>query len=245
MPANRLNLPASVERAVRKNCYYGCVYCGCPIVEYHHIIPYHIVQEHTEENIVALCANCHREVHNKVISDRQLRRAIEDPYNKRNRFVSHQFGLADPLKSYIDVAGNKCFNTRVILRVRNTDIIWFELDKQNQLLLNAKLYNALGILCAQIMNNRWFAMIDDDTWDITYKAGELVIKSSRNRVDIRLRINNDVVFFEGEMLIQGKRFVAKNNSIVLGNKQVIMTGGSFVNCGCAIWIDDGSIKIGC
>lgn len=245
MSVNRLNLPASVERVVRKNSYYGCVCCGCPIVEYHHIIPYHAVQEHTAENMVALCANCHREVHNKVISDRQLRRAIEDPYNKQNRFVSHQFSLADPHISYIDVAGNKYFNTRVILRVGNTDIIWFELDQQNQLLLNAKMYNALGILCAQIINNRWVAMIDDDTWDITYKSGELVIKSSRNRVDIRLRINNDVVFFEGEMLIQGKRFKAKNKRIVLGNNVCTMTGMSFEDCDCAIWIDDGSIKIGC
>lgn len=216
-----------------------------PIVDYHHIIPYSRVKEHTEENLVALCCNCHRDVHGGVISERRLRQAIINPYNKQHQYVAHQFSLGDPTQTYIDVAGNKCYNTRVVLRVGTTDIIWFELGEDNQLLLNAKLYNALGIECAQIINNSWRALIKDDTWDITYKAGELVIKSSRNRVDIRLRINNDVVFFEGEMLIQGKRFVAKNNSIVLGNKQVIMTGGSFVNCRCAIWIDGDSIRIGC
>lgn len=244
MSLNRPKLPTDVERAVRRKSYYGCVRCGCPIVEYHHIIPYHIVKEHDEENIVALCSNCHREVHNGVVSDRQLRKAIENPYNKQHRFVAHQFSLSDPTKSYIDVAGNKCYNTRIILKVDNTDIIWFELGQDNQLLLNARLYNAVGALCAQIINNQWFALIEDDTWDITYKGGVLVIKSSLNKVDVRLAVKNDVVFFEGAMLIQGTRFLAKKDKVVLGDNLCTMVGNTFVNCGCAVWIDDESIKIG-
>ena len=47
------------------------------------------------------------------------------------------------------------------------------------------------------------------------------------------------------MLIQGKRFLAKKDAFVLGENQAIMTGNSFVNCGCAVWVDEDSIKIGC
>ena len=175
MPVNRQPIPADMERAVRRKSYYGCVCCGCPIVDYHHIIPYSDVKEHSEENLVALCCNCHRDVHSGVISDRRLRQAIRNPYNKQHQFVAHQFSLGDPTQTYIDVAGNKCYNTSVVLRVGTTDIIWFELGEDNQLLLNAKLYNALGIECAQIINNSWRALIKDDTWDLTYKGGVLVI----------------------------------------------------------------------
>ena len=244
MPVNRQPIPADMERAVRRKSYYGCVCCGCPIVDYHHIIPYSDVKEHTEENLVALCCNCHRDVHSGVISDRRLRQAIRNPYNKQHQFVAHQFSLGDPTQTYIDVAGNKCYNTRVVLRVGTTDIIWFELGEDNQLLLNAKLYNALGIECAQIINNSWRALIKDDTWDITYKGGVLVIKSSLNKVDIKLAVKNDVVYFEGEMLIQGKRFLAKKDALVLVENQVTMTGNSFTDCGCAVWVDEDSVRIG-
>lgn len=244
MSVNRQPIHADMERAVRRKSYYGCVCCGCPIVDYHHIIPYNDVKEHTEENLVALCCNCHRDVHSGVISDRRLRQAIKNPYNKQHQFVAHQFSLGDRSQTYIDVAGNKCYNTRVILRVGSTDIFWFEPGQDNQLLLNARLYNAVGIQCAQIVNNSWYALIDDDTWDITYKGGVLVIKSSRNKVDIKLAVKNDVVFFEGEMLIHGKRFLAKKDKVVLGDKVCTMTGCSFDSCGCAIWIDGDNIIIG-
>lgn len=244
MSVNRQPIHADMERAVRRKSYYGCVCCGCPIVDYHHIIPYNDVKEHTEENLVALCSNCHRDVHSGVISDRRLRQAIKNPYNKQHQFVAHQFSLGNPAQTFIDVAGNKCYNTRVILRVGSTDIIWFALGHDNQLLLNARLYNAVGIPCAQIVNNSWYALIDDDTWDITYKGGVLVIKSSRNKVDIKLAVKNDVVYFEGEMLIQGKRFLAKKDKVVLGDKVCTMVGNTFVNCGCAVWVDGEDIIIG-
>ena len=97
MSVNRQPIHADMERAVRRKGYYGCVCCGCPIVDYHHIIPYSDVKEHTEENLVALCCNCHRDVHSGVISDRRLRQAISNPYNKQHQFVAHQFSLGDPL----------------------------------------------------------------------------------------------------------------------------------------------------
>lgn len=59
-----------------------------------------------------------------------------------------------------------------------------------------------------------------------------------------MAVKNDVVYFEGEMLIQGKRFLAKKDAFVLGENQVIMTGNSFFDCGCAVWVDEDSVRIG-
>ena len=80
--SDRPPIPEGIKRMLRQEAYFGCVKCGCPIIEYHHIEPWSVVKKHEVDNLVVLCPNCHREANvgayykEQVIADKK--RAIFD-----------------------------------------------------------------------------------------------------------------------------------------------------------------------
>lgn len=59
--ASRPRVPASVRRAVLVEAGHRCAIPAChqTTVEIAHIVPWSEVQEHREENLIALCPTCH------------------------------------------------------------------------------------------------------------------------------------------------------------------------------------------
>ena len=54
------NIDAATKRAVRQRCGFGCVICGCGIVQYHHFDPpFAEATEHDPFGITLLCGQCH------------------------------------------------------------------------------------------------------------------------------------------------------------------------------------------
>lgn len=54
------DIPESIKRTVRRECGFGCAYCGAAVVQYHHFDPPFIdAHEHHPGGIVLLCPNCH------------------------------------------------------------------------------------------------------------------------------------------------------------------------------------------
>jgi type I restriction enzyme, R subunit len=60
MPADRPAIPSDVCREVLFQARHRCAVCCEPIpLEYAHIIPWRKTKDHSEPNLIALCANCH------------------------------------------------------------------------------------------------------------------------------------------------------------------------------------------
>ncbi len=59
---SRPAIPAELRRQVLVEAGHRCAIHTCrhPTVDIHHIIPWVQCQEHTFENLIALCPNCHR-----------------------------------------------------------------------------------------------------------------------------------------------------------------------------------------
>ena len=57
MSLNGRNIPQPIQKQLRREANFGCALCGCPIIEYAHIIPYRNIQAYLPENIVVLCPN--------------------------------------------------------------------------------------------------------------------------------------------------------------------------------------------
>ncbi|MBU6382886.1 MAG: HNH endonuclease [Verrucomicrobia bacterium] len=59
--SDRPAIPIAIERAIKIEAGHRCAIPNCrhPKVEIAHIIPWTEVQEHTFENLIALCPNCH------------------------------------------------------------------------------------------------------------------------------------------------------------------------------------------
>lgn len=74
-------IPDPVKRAIRQRCGFGCVICGRPLYEYHHIEGYALTKEHANDEITLLCDNHHREVTNGLRKKEQIQAADKNPYN--------------------------------------------------------------------------------------------------------------------------------------------------------------------
>ena len=113
--SNRPPIPEAMKRKVRQEAYFGCVKCGCPIIEYHHIEPWSKVKKHEAKNLVALCPNCHREA---TVGAYYEERVIEDkknPINKKTGLVQNQIMLRKFDDIVVKLGGAEISKTQNIL----------------------------------------------------------------------------------------------------------------------------------
>jgi hypothetical protein len=66
-------IPAELRRQVLVESGHACAVCKSRPVDLSHIEPWATVQEHTYENLIALCPNCHRDHHDGRIDRASLR----------------------------------------------------------------------------------------------------------------------------------------------------------------------------
>jgi type I restriction enzyme R subunit len=80
MPKSRPAIPAETKREVLFEARHHCAVCceGLPL-EYAHIIPWRDTQDHSAENLIALCANCHERADKENWGARYLKKYKQDP----------------------------------------------------------------------------------------------------------------------------------------------------------------------
>ncbi|WIW88939.1 HNH endonuclease [Sphingobium sp. V4] len=68
-------IPAEVKRRVLVEAGHRCAIPTCRHIEteIHHIVPWHLCKAHEYENLIALCANCHRRADRGEIDRKALR----------------------------------------------------------------------------------------------------------------------------------------------------------------------------
>lgn len=71
---NRPAIPAEIKRKVLVEAGHRCVipHCASAEIDVHHIIPWEICQDHSPDNLIALCPNCHRRAHKGDIDRKSL-----------------------------------------------------------------------------------------------------------------------------------------------------------------------------
>ncbi|HMV46975.1 MAG TPA: HNH endonuclease signature motif containing protein, partial [Blastocatellia bacterium] len=78
--SNRPAIPTEIENALMFECRYRCACCCEPTpLERAHIIPWSQTHDHSFENLVVLCKNCHGRSHAENWPDAQLRRFKQQP----------------------------------------------------------------------------------------------------------------------------------------------------------------------
>lgn len=72
-------IPLPIQREVRQRCGFGCVICGVPSYEYHHMKGWATVKEHVAEDITLLCDGHHREVTSGLLPEEKVSEANARP----------------------------------------------------------------------------------------------------------------------------------------------------------------------
>lgn len=235
MMGTRSAIPEDVKRKVRQKCYFGCIHCGVPLVDYHHIQKYADVQSHDVDNMVLLCPTCHRRLHAGLYSSEDYEKDIITPYNSIHLSAHDFFVTPKEENHYIIIGGSTFKNTPTILEYNGERIFWCNYDEDDHLLFNAKFFNRKGKLIAEVKDNEWKTYIKDGMWDFTYQGGVLKINSAPNKIDLILSIKESGIELKCNMLIGGIPFIINENEIVVGN--TVLKVCSLENSKCAISIN--------
>jgi type I restriction enzyme R subunit len=80
MPTNRPAIPIEIKRDVLFEARHHCAVCCTALpLEYAHVIPWSKSQNHSLENLIALCANCHERADNEKWGVSYLQRYKKSP----------------------------------------------------------------------------------------------------------------------------------------------------------------------
>ena len=143
-------VPRQIQKQLRKEVYNGCAFCGCPILEYIHIINHTEVETFLPENMIAVCHTHHMKRDNMDLSESSLRNAKNNPYNKTHddeSFVLRSQEMA------VDVGKRKFINTSRILVVDDFDIISVKREDDKYILLDINFFDKLNNLIAIVSEN--------------------------------------------------------------------------------------------
>lgn len=234
---NKRHIPLPLRRAVRKEAYFGCVLCGSPIIEFHHIEPFHKVNEHTKENLVALCPEHHHRADCAEIPVSVITKAKNQPINKEKDFVSKDFFLSNYNDMRTRVGSNVYIRTPKILVVDEYPLITLTSDEEGNALLNAKFYNPNDVLLAEINNNEWLAYNNPVLWDISYSPGHLKINLNKGNIFLELKLNNGNIDLRADMYYHGFKVSLLPDKTVVGN--TVISNSTMTDCGGGIFISTG------
>jgi trigger factor len=96
--ADRPPIPAAIAREVRQRCAFGCVVCGHPLYDYHHMLGWANVKEHVAKDITLLCSEHHTEHKKGLLPDEEIARYDTDPCNRvvgRSRYLQLHYSSRD------------------------------------------------------------------------------------------------------------------------------------------------------
>jgi hypothetical protein len=237
---SRPPIPLPIQREVRQRCGFGCVICGHPLIDYHHIVPFADCQEHEAINLTALCTNHHREATNGLLTIDAVRAADATPIN-RTRGVSSPFHLHFSGNEISFGIGNNRVSggfshpeggvAFVALSVDDCDILWFRVDNLGNVLMNATILDQCNLPVLAIFENA--LVFRTDGWDISFQGRSLVLRNAPRDIFLEvefvpphhIRIVRGRLLCNGiELLVDTEGFLVVNSGQIIKNSDI--SGGA-------------------
>jgi hypothetical protein len=190
-------IPADIRRAVRQRCGFGCVVCGCPIVDYDHFDPaFKDAESHDANGITLLCGTCHGKKNRKLLSNDEVRRNNANPRARQNGFIRDAvfLGPSVPLVRF----GGAVFLSEQIVACDDEILFGFSAAEEAgaPVRLQAHLCDKDGRQLLEIVDNVWEAGVDN--FDVETSSG-ILIRGADGEVVLK------IVFREPDNLIVVER----------------------------------------
>lgn len=228
------HIPASVEKELLKRHYFECAWDCTPLYDKHHIVEFAEGGEHSIENLILLCPNCHRQVHEGVIPiDELLKRKSTHLRGDR-----HQGLLLNNYKeARIRLGGAEFLDVTNLLVIENIPLVSVSINN-DYLYLSTRFYNKQGELIFWMSNNIFWAPSSFKI--LLHGPREIEIKDETD-ADHYLRIwdNGKILCVEGNNFFKGFAVTLSEDSIELGKNKTKYSfkGGYYENFQNGIMID--------
>jgi len=185
------SISAPLRREVRQAASFGCSSCGCPVIEYNHIIPFSDVKKHEYDNLIALCPTCHRKADKSGPWSTELVRQLKaNPYNRDT--TKDRFLVRDD-EFIIQVGWFEFHKIGALISIGDEAMLECNRTEEGVLLVSGQFHDQNGKLVASITENEWQVYVDH-AWDVEFiSAKTLIVRSRPREVILRMRLTDNVL----------------------------------------------------
>lgn len=227
------NIPERVKKEIRQSDGFGCIFCGCPIIEYEHIEPTFVeAKEHDPAKMTLLCSYHHTNVTKGIISKSQVwnQKLLAQAKNKKIVYADDERQNI----SMLLIGTNEIHIKQrcVILSVYQKDIIWIDKNNDGKLVLNGTFNDSKGNHIVTIKSNEYIVSDQRLCSDMTFigsiytirdQSGSVVFKIDFNSQKLKLiRINTSIF----GRIIQ----ICSNGDFII-DEAITIKATTFDNCG--------------
>ena len=229
-------IPQPVRRQLRQEAFFGCAQCGCPILDYHHIIPWEERHHNEVEHMIALCPTHHRD-----IAKRRRSYAYdlkENPYNKTSNNVNGLLAT-DFSEPIFELGTNTYIATPIIFSYYHVPIFKYEVE-EGQTLLTVFIPKNDFWPEIEIVKNEYRSTAAD-FWDIEFRTNYLKIKKDDKSKFFEIDLRKGPAKVSANFEINGQKFSFSPTSTSLGG--VTMQNCTFSNCAGGIAVGNGRQRL--
>lgn len=243
----------AIQREVRQRCAFGCVLCGAPIYEYHHMVPYATQKEHTAANITLLCATHHNESTSGLLSPDQVAQANEEPYN-RQRGVSSPYGLHYEGHAIECVIGGNTFSSQlrdnenatiaIPVSVDDTDLLWFRIDRSGGLFLNANIFDVNNLPILVVRENA--LAYRTNAWDVKFEGRTLAVREATRNIlfEIEFVPPHRVNIYRARLLCNGIEILVRKSHIFIVNSGQLLVANRVADVAIGLQLGRNDRQLG-
>lgn len=221
-------IPINIDREIKERHFFECAWCGEKLTERHHIIEFSQGGNHTTENLILLCPNCHTQVHKNEITIKELieRKSTHAKGDRLSGGV--QFEMTEP---FVRLGNAQFKDVPILVMYRQEPII--SLNEINHLFfLSTRFYNSKGDLIFWMSSNRYWTTSD---FSIQSKKDELIIFNNEDENNkLRIWEMNGVLNVEGKNYINGMLMDFNPFYIRIGNSKISAFSATKCTVGVAI-----------
>ncbi|MFA6119574.1 MAG: HNH endonuclease [Parachlamydiales bacterium] len=207
------------RKIVDNESCFKCAWCGTTLFERHHIEPYALNGLNSADNLILLCPNCHTDVHNGTISEKE----INERKKQLNGFIDKSSGCLSITDTPIFILGGARFDGGIerILVHKNYDYIKIE-NLNNNLLISLRIFDKDGKLICWMSKNRWW-LENNDILEFIFQKNLFYIKSNEIESLLHMEIDKNIIRVKCKMYVNGDLIEFKDEGIFLG-KNVFRIG---------------------
>ena len=210
-------IPSDVKRAVRQRCGFGCVICGEGVIDYEHVDPeFSEALSHEAKNIALLCPRHHTKITRKIWSKEKVKKAMADPFCKRQGFSNDFFDFCDrsPVLKFGGVSLKKC-----PVPIMVGDVPLFKVEKPEAtgapFRLSGTFVDSNGNQSFSIVKNEWMASASN--WDVETVGRAITVREGPGNIHLRLVVDlpNTLIVDRLKMSLDGYRFEANSEMLTV------------------------------
>jgi hypothetical protein len=211
------NIPLQIQRQLRKECFFGCVLCGCPLLKYAHIVPYDRIQAFLPENMISLCPLHYDKYDSGDLAESYLRDAKRNPHNKLQPQDAFFVELQELV---INVGKSKFINTYRVLVIDDFDLITVTRDNGKYFIFDINFFDKINNMVATVSENSWVSEKNMD-WNIDYRPQKyLSIQNPQRNITLEIAIENSELFITGMMYYNSSPIRVTRNEILLDENEI-------------------------